>query len=63
MLPQRRYSLSFNVEADNLLNYNNPAPPVGILGSPLFGRSNALNTYFQQGSANRVINLGLGFSF
>lgn len=61
--PQHRYSLSFNVEADNLLNHNNPASPVGILGSPLFGRSNALNTYFQQGSANRVINLGLGFSF
>ena len=61
--PQRRYSLSFNVEADNILNHNNPAPPVGILGSPLFGRSNALNTFFQQGSANRVVNLGLGFSF
>lgn len=61
--PQRRYSLSFNVEADNILNHNNPAPPVGILGSSLFGRSNALNTFFQQGSANRVVNLGLGFSF
>lgn len=61
--PQRRYSLSFNVEADNILNHNNPAPRVGILGSPLFGRSNALNTFFQQGSANRVVNLGLGFSF
>lgn len=61
--PQRRYSLSFNVEADNILNHNNPAPPVGILGSSLFGRSNALNTFFQQGSANRVINLGANFSF
>ena len=61
--PQRRYSLSLDAEADNLLNHNNPAPPVGILGSSLFGRSNALNTYFQQGSANRVINFGLSLSF
>jgi hypothetical protein len=61
--PQRRYSLSFNVEADNLLNHKNPASPVGILGSSLFGRSNALNSFFQQGSANRVVNLGVGFNF
>lgn len=61
--PQRRYSLGFNVEADNLLNHKNPAAPVGILGSTLFGRSNALNPFFQQGSANRVVNLGVGFNF
>lgn len=61
--PERKYSLSFNVEADNLLNHNNPATPVGILGSSLFGKSNALNPFFQQGSANRVVNLGVGFNF
>ncbi len=61
--PERRYSLSFNVEADNLLNHKNPAAPVGILGSTLFGKSNALNSFFQQGSANRVVNLGVGFNF
>ena len=61
--PQRRYALSFNLEADNVLNHNNPAPPVGILGSSLFGKSNALNSFFQQGSANRVVDLGVGFNF
>ncbi len=61
--PERRYSLGFNVEVDNILNHKNPAPPVGILGSSLFGKSNALNSFFQQGSANRVVNLGVGFNF
>ena len=62
--PDRRYTLEFGVEGNNLLNHNNPAPPVGVLGSPLFGRSNALNTFFSQGSsANRVINLQATFRF
>ena len=60
---ERRYTLELAVEAINLLNHVNPAPPVGTLGSPLFGRSNALNSYFSQGSANRTLNLQLFFRF
>ncbi len=60
---ERRYTLEFGVEADNALNHTNPAPPVGVLGSALFGRSNALNTFFSDGSANRIINLQLSFRF
>jgi hypothetical protein len=54
---ERRYTLTFFVEAQNIFNHVNPAPPVGTLGSPLFGVSNALNSSFSQGSANRTINL------
>ncbi len=61
--PQRKYAFTTAVEADNLLNHVNPAPPVGTLGSPLFGRSNALNQIFSQGSANRQIDFVLGFRF
>ncbi len=60
---ERRYTLQFGVEADNLFNHTNPAPPVGVLGSALFGRSNALNTFFSEGSANRTINLQMNFRF
>ena len=60
---ERRYTLQFGVEADNLLNHTNPAPPVGVLGSALFGRSNALNTFFSEGSANRTVNLQMNFRF
>ena len=60
---ERRYTLNGGVEVDNVLNHVNPAPPVGTLGSPLFGKSNALASNYSNSSANRTINLQLEFRF
>jgi hypothetical protein len=60
---QRKYSLGFTVSANNVLNHVNLAPPVGVLGSPLFGESTALASNFGTGSANRTVNLGASFHF
>ena len=38
----RRYSLTFAAMARNIFNSVNLAQPVGVLESPLFGKSNAL---------------------
>ncbi len=38
----RRYSLNFTAMGRNIFNNVNLAPPVGVLESPLFGKSNAL---------------------
>jgi Carboxypeptidase regulatory-like domain len=60
----RKYNLTFSVSARNLLNNVNYAPPIGTLGSPLFGTSNALaGAPFSSGSANRRIDLQMLFSF
>lgn len=65
--PDRPYTLTFSVEADNLLNHNNPGLPVGVLSSPYFGRSISLSSPFSLGgistSANRTITLHCNFSF
>lgn len=61
--PQRKYSMSLGVSADNVLNRTNLAPPVGVLGSPLFGKSTALSGAFGSGSANRTVGLALFFRF
>jgi Carboxypeptidase regulatory-like domain len=65
--PDRPYSLSFAIEADNILNHVNPGPPVGVLGSPYFGQSISLNMPSSLGalspSANRTITLRSTFSF
>ena len=65
--PDPPYNLSFNVEANNLLNHVNPGPPVGVLSSPLFGQSISLNSQFSTGgigtSSNRTVTLGCNFSF
>jgi hypothetical protein len=58
----RRYKLIFDLEAENVANRVNRAPPIGTLGSPLFGQSDALaintaNSSTAGGSANRVITL------
>jgi Carboxypeptidase regulatory-like domain len=59
-----RYNLTFSVSARNLLNNVNYAPPVGTLGSPIFGEPNALaGPPFSSGSANRRIDLQMVFSF
>ncbi|HVB35536.1 MAG TPA: carboxypeptidase regulatory-like domain-containing protein [Patescibacteria group bacterium] len=63
-----RYALTLSVSVLNLLNNVNLAPPVNVLGSPLFGRSIALASgpfSAQVGNpvANRLINVGASFSF
>lgn len=60
---QRKYSLSLGVSSQNILNWTNLAPPVGVLGSPLFGKSTALSGTFGSGSANRTVSLDLFFRF
>jgi hypothetical protein len=37
--PEKRYSLTFSVNFQNLFNHNNRATPIGNLSSPLFGES------------------------
>ncbi len=61
---ERPWLLSFGIEADNLTNINNPGPPVGVLESPLFGRSISLNNVFTANqAANRILQLTSKFSF
>jgi Carboxypeptidase regulatory-like domain len=59
-----RYSLMLSVSVRNILNHTNLGTPIGNLNSPLFGQSNGLTggTY-SSGSANRRIDLQLGFNF
>jgi hypothetical protein len=60
----RRYNLSFSVNARNVLNRVNPAPPIGVLSSPDFGKSIALaGGPFSSPAANRKIELQALFSF
>ena len=60
----QRYSLTFSVNARNLFNNVNPAPPIGNLSSALFGKSTALaGGVFNTQSANRRIDLQMMFSF
>ena len=48
----------------NVLNSVNPAPLIGVLSSPLFGKSIALiSPYTPLGAANRVVDITLNFSF
>jgi hypothetical protein len=60
----QRYTLTFSVNARNIFNNVNPAPPIGNLSSNLFGQSTALaGGVFNTQSANRRIDLQVGFSF
>ena len=65
--PDRPYTLTFAVEANNVLNHVNPGTPVGVLTSPLFGQSISLNSPFSLGalstSSNRTVTLHCNFSF
>jgi len=59
-----KYSLRFGVEAQNLFNSVNPGQPIGVLNSPLFGKSISLNNLFTPlGAANRVVDISSRFSF
>jgi hypothetical protein len=60
----RRYSLSFTAMGRNVFNTVNLAAPVGVLESPLFGKSNALaGGFFSSPSSNRSIDLQVSFNF
>lgn len=60
----RKYSLSFTAMSRNVFNNVNLAAPVGVLGSNLFGKSNALaGGFFSSPSSNRSIDLQMAFSF
>lgn len=60
----RRFNMTLNVQALNLFNDINLAPPTGVLGSPEFGKSNALaGQIYSSGSASRRIYAQLVFSF
>ncbi|MGC2160536.1 MAG: TonB-dependent receptor [Silvibacterium sp.] len=60
----RRFNMTLNVQALNLFNDINYAPPTGVLGSPQFGESNALaGRIFSSGSASRRIFAQMVFSF
>jgi Carboxypeptidase regulatory-like domain len=60
----KRYSLTFSVNARNVLNKVNAANPIGTLTSPFFGRSIALaGGPFSSAAANRKIELQATFSF
>ncbi len=61
--PDKRFTLNMGAYAENILNHNNPAAPIGTLGSPLFGLSNALNGTFSDGSANRIVSFQTYFQF
>jgi hypothetical protein len=60
----RRFNLILNAQALNLFNDVNLAPPVGVVGSQLFGKSNALaGNIFSSQSASRRIFLQAVFEF
>lgn len=60
----QRYTLTFSANARNIFNNVNPATPVGNLSSSLFGQSTALaGGVFNTQSANRRIDLQVGFAF
>ena len=60
----RRYNLTLNAQARNLLNNVNYAAPIGVVG-PTFGQYTGLGGAFGgvSQSANRVINFQAVFSF
>lgn len=65
----RPYTLTLGVSANNLLNKNNPGPPIGNLSSLLFGQSNTLSGGRPSASGgnaaafNRRIDLTARFNF
>lgn len=65
---EQRYALTLSLSVLNAFNTVNLAPPVNVLGSPLFGQSIALaggpfSAQVGNPVANRLINVGLAFSF
>jgi Carboxypeptidase regulatory-like domain len=65
---KHKYALTISISALNALNKVNFAPPVNVLGSPLFGQSIALaggpfSAQVGNPVANRLINVGVSVSF
>lgn len=61
---ERPWTLAFSVEAQNLFNHLSPGPPVGVLASPLFGRSlSTANDFSGLTAANRSLLLHTTFTF
>jgi hypothetical protein len=58
-----RYTLTFSVNARNIFNNVNLGTPTGNLGSPIFGQSNSITTFFSSAAANRRIDLQAAFNF
>lgn len=60
----RRYALTVGVIGRNIFNDVNVLPPIGNLGSPLFGESNGLAPRpFSDSTSNRRLDLQLTFTF
>ena len=56
--------MTFAAMTRNVFNNVNLAQPVGVLESPLFGKSNALaGGFFSSPAANRSIDLQMSFNF
>ncbi|HYK21006.1 MAG TPA: carboxypeptidase regulatory-like domain-containing protein [Pyrinomonadaceae bacterium] len=66
---EKRYSLSFGVQVQNLFNKTNLATPVGNLSSPFFGQSLSINGGIGFGgggsasAANRRVEAQIRFTF
>ncbi len=61
----RKYTVGLSLMGRNIFNNNvNAGQPVGVLSSPLFGRSNSLaGGFFSSSSANRSVDMQMNFSF
>lgn len=60
----RRYSINFAAMARNVFNNVNLSQPVGVLQSPLFGKSTSLaGGFFSSAASNRSIDLQVSFNF
>ena len=60
----RKYALTFSVQALNLFNNINYGQPIGTVNSPRFGQSTSLAYgMFSSGAASRRIFVQAGFTF
>jgi hypothetical protein len=60
----RRYALTFSVNARNIFNNVNLSTPIGNLGSPSFGASNGLaGRPYSDSTSNRRLDLMVTFTF
>jgi hypothetical protein len=64
-LPERKYSLRFEVGATNVFNTLNLAPPNGVMSSPLFGKTQSVagGPFSLNSPGNRTILLMTFFNF
>jgi hypothetical protein len=61
---QRRFAWNVGLQAQNLLNSVNGGPPLGVLGSPIFGQSTNMSVnQFANAQANRLIYLHTVLNF